>query len=172
MPLLIKLDNKRMWDRPAWLPAGEVPAEAVQDFRADGNELSAWYVEPDRSNLDRVLTAIAANREHFEKLDYAVFDDAVVSHCGITIRTTPGQLPDEHASRTWHRDLIELSGRKLVTLAESIASGSPAERKPLPKIKELLTSAARDGHIKRELMKDELAAKLTWPENERQGPPR
>jgi len=59
-------------DRPDWLPAGEVPAEAVQDFRADGNELSVWYVEPDRSNLDRVLTAIAANREHFEKIDYAV----------------------------------------------------------------------------------------------------
>jgi hypothetical protein len=110
-----------------------------------------------------VLTAIAANREHFEKVDYAVFDDAVVGHCGITIRPTPGQLPDEHASRTWHRDLQEMSGRKLVSLAESIAAGGAAERKPLGKVKELLALAARDGHIKRELMKDTLAAKLQWP---------
>jgi hypothetical protein len=163
MPLLIKLDNKRMWDRPEWLPAGEVPAEAVQDFRADGNELSVWYVEPDHSNLDRVLTAIAANREHFEKIDYAVFDDAIVDRCEITIRPTPGQLPDEHASRTWHRDLVELSGRKLVSLAESIAAGS-AERKPMNQIRDLLSVAARVGHIKKELMKDGLAAKLQWSE--------
>lgn len=164
MPLLIKLDNKRMWDRPDWLPAGEVPAEAVQDFRTDGNELSVWYVEPDRSNLDRVLTAIAANREHFEKIDYAVFEDAVVDRCGITIRPTLGQLPDEHASRTWHRDLVELSGRKLVSLAESIATGTP-ERKPMSQIRELLAVAARDGHINRELMRNGLAAKLQWPDN-------
>jgi hypothetical protein len=163
MPLLIKLDNKRMWDRPEWLPAGEVPAEAVQDFRAEGNELSVWYVESDRSNLDRVLTAIAANREHFEKIDYTVFDDAVVERCGVTVRPTPGRLPDEHANRTWHRDLIELSGRKLVSLAESIATGTP-ERKPMNQIKDLLGVAAREGHIKRELMRNELAAKLQWPD--------
>jgi hypothetical protein len=163
MPLLIKLDNKRMWDKPSWLPAGEVSAAAVQDFRADGNELSVWYVEPDRSNLDRVLSAIAANREHFEKIDYAVFEDAVVGQCGITIRPTPGQLPDEHANRTWHRDLVELSGRKLVSLAEAIAVGA-AERKPMDKVTELLTAAARNGHIKKELMKAVLAAKLQWPE--------
>src|SRR5215813_14154600 len=93
MPLLIKLDNKRMWDRPEWLPVGEVPAEAVQDFRVDGNELSLWYVEPDGSNLDRVLAAIAANRQHVDKIDYAVFEDAVVERCGLTIRPTPGRLP-------------------------------------------------------------------------------
>ncbi len=162
MPLLIKLDNKRMWDRPDWLAAGEVPAEAVQDFRADGNELSVWYVEPDQSNLDRVLTAIAANREHFEKIDYAVFDDAVVDRCGIAVQATPGQLPDEHANRTWHRDLVELSGRKLVSLAESIAVGS-AERRQMAQVKALLSAAARAGHIRKELMKAALAAKLEWP---------
>ena len=163
MPLLIKLDNKRMWDRPEWLPAGEVPAEAVQDFRADGNELSVWYVEADRSNLDRVLTAIAANRDHFEKIDYAVFEDAVVDRCGITIRPTPGKVPDEHANRTWHRDLIELSGRKLVSLAECIADGIP-ERKPMAQVRDLLARAARDGHLNRELVKSGLATKLQWPE--------
>jgi len=162
MPLLIKLDNKRMWDRPEWLPAGEVPAEAVQDVRADGNELSVWFVEPDRSNLDRVLTAIAANRQHFEKIDYAVFDEAVVERCGVTLRQSAGQLPDEDASRTWHRDLIELTGRKLVCVAEFIAAGSP-ERRPMNQIKALLAAAAREGHIRRELMRNELAAKLEWP---------
>ena len=152
-----------MWDRPPWLPPGEVPAEAIQDFRADGNELSVWYIEPDRSNLDRVLAAIAANREHFEKIDYAVFDDAVVDRCGVTIRSTLGKLPDEYANRTWHRDLVELTGRKLVALAESIATGA-AERKQMSKVRDLLALGAHAGHIKRELMSEDLAAKLHWPE--------
>jgi hypothetical protein len=163
MPLLVKLDNKRLWDKPAWLPAGEVPAEAVQDFQVDQNELSVWYVEPDQSNLDRVLTALAANRDFADKIDYAIFEEAVVGNCGITIRQTPGQLPDEHANREWHRDLIELSGRKLVSLAESIGATSP-QRKPPTAVKGLLAAGARQGHIRKELMRESLAAKIQWPD--------
>ena len=164
MPLLVKLDNKRLWDKPSWLPAGEVPAEAVQDFRLDENQLSVWYIEPSQSNLDRVLTALAANRDHVEKIDYAIFEDEVVGKCGITLRQTAGQSPDEYASREWHRDLIELSGRKLVSLAESIGASGPAQRKPLAVVRDLLAAAARDGHIRKEMMKDTLAGKLQWPE--------
>jgi hypothetical protein len=163
MPLLVKLENKRIWDKPSWLPAGEVPAQAVQDFRLEDNELSVWYVEANRSNIDRIVTALAANRDFADKIDYAVFDEASVGECGITLRKTTGKLPDEYANQEWHRDLVELSGRKLVCLAELIATGTP-DRKTPAAVKELLATAAKEGHIKRELMKAALAAKLEWPE--------
>jgi hypothetical protein len=60
-----------------------------------------------------------------------------------------------------------LTGRKLVAIAETIAVGTP-KRKPMGQIKELLAAAAREGHIKRELMKNELATELDWPDT-RQG---
>ena len=75
----------------------------------------------------------------------------------------PLRIPDEYANREWHRDLIELSGRKLVSLAESIGATSPL-RKPPAAVKGLLAVGAQQGHIKKELMRDSLAAKIQWPE--------
>jgi hypothetical protein len=162
MPLLVKLDNKRLWDKPEWLPPGEVPAQAFLDFKLDNHEMSVWYVAHDNSNLDRVLTALAANRQYIEKIDYAVFDEAVVSKCGIARRQTHGQSPDEHASKEWHWDLIKLSGRKLLCLAERIGAGTPL-RKPKHEVQQLLAAAALEGHIKKELMNETLAVELDWP---------
>jgi hypothetical protein len=163
MPLLIKLDNKRLFDKPTWLPPGEVPAEALQGFRLDeNNELSVWFVESDRSNLDRILTALAANRDFATQIDYAIFDETVLSRSGITPRKTPGRTPDPDASAKWHWDLIKLSGRRLLNLAEAIGSGSP-QRKSVGSVKELLNKAAREGRLQKELMREGLASKLEWP---------
>jgi len=163
MPLLVKLDNKRMWDSPGWLPAGEVTADAVLDLRVEQNELSVWFVEQDRSNLERVLGALAANREHVEKLDYAVFDEASLAQVGVEARPSQGQLPDEHANENWHRDLVELSGRRLVAVAEVIASGSP-QRCSHSNVRRILTDAAVQGHLRRDLVRERLAADLPWPQ--------
>jgi hypothetical protein len=163
MPLLVKLDNKRLWDRPEWLPSGEVPAEALRAFSAEGNELSAWYIEPDQSNMDRILAALAANRQYIEKIDYALFEEILVGNCGIALKKTRGAVPDEYAAQVWHRDLVELSGRKLLCLAESISTSSP-QRKSMPAIRQLLLDAAKSGQIKRELMQEGIATKLDWPD--------
>ncbi len=150
MPLLLKIDNRRRWDRPAWLMPGEAPADAVQTLRVTENELSVWYVDPDLGNLNRVLSALAANKDHIEKIDYAIVDDGVPARCNIEVRHTVGTCPDEHACREWHRDLIELSGRKLVSLTESIIA-TGAERKALVAVRDMLCrrQPRANGHIKR-----------------------
>jgi len=120
-----------------------------------------WYVEPDGSNVGRILAAMAANRQFIDKIDYFVFDEAIVTTCGLTMRVTAGRLPDEFASQTWHRDVIHLTGRKLVEFAECLA-GNDSKRHQPTEIEEALQSAVQAGHIKREEIPTELRAKLAW----------
>jgi len=76
--------------------------------------MSVWYVEPDESNLERVLTALAANKSYIDKIDYAVIDEKIIADWDIKRRQTPGQSPDDYASKEWHWDLMELSGLTLL----------------------------------------------------------
>ncbi len=161
MPLLIKLDNKRWWDKPEWLTKGDVPAQALLDFKLENNELSVWHVESNGSNLDRVLTALAANRDFIDKIDYAVLDEKVVADWDIKLRKTPGISPDDYASKEWHRDLTELTGLKLLGLATEIVD--LIKRKQPAMVKALLATAAEEGRINKDLMKQSLAAKFKWP---------
>lgn len=162
MPLLVKLNNRRLWDKPEWLPKGDVPAQALLDFKIENHEMSVWFVEPNNSNLDRVLTALAANRNFIDKIDYAVVDEKAITDWDIKRRQTQGKSPDDHASKEWHWDLMELSGLKLLGLAVSIEGSSP-QRKSLATVKGLLTAAAREGRIRKDLVAETLAVKLEWP---------
>ncbi len=71
---LIRLNNKRTWDRQtydAWLKPGQVPADVFRDFRVANGKLSVWHIEDDRSNLEQVIMALAATRDTFAPFDYS-----------------------------------------------------------------------------------------------------
>lgn len=75
------------------MPAGEIPAAALTDLRADSNALSFWRVEPDESNLSTVITALASNRDRLDKIDYALLDEAVLLNISIGCEETEGNTP-------------------------------------------------------------------------------
>lgn len=89
-------------------------------------ELSAWIIEDDESNLDRVVAALASNCNSLEDLSFVVARREAVEQLQIPIRKHPGTTPDDEANHRWHRDLVGLSNDpeddSLFALARTINS--------------------------------------------------
>ena len=138
---------------------GDVPADALSDLRADGNKLSVWSVRPELEDLNRVLVALASNRQHLDKLDYTLINEEILSAIPIKYVQSEGCTPHLTANTTAHRDLIELTARKVAHLAEQM-SGLERVRVTEKQVKRLLCNALADGALDRtEFMR---SSSLNW----------
>lgn len=163
MPLLLRKIRKARWyqnEGAHWLPAGEVQADALGDLTTKNNELSVWYVNDNRSNLEQVVTALATAVDHISNLDYALFDHQLVHDINIRVSETRGSTPDETANTTWHRNLIELSANKLSNLASGILARAEKKRVEERRIVELTKQAVTSGRIQRSNLKDGIQARI------------
>ena len=163
MPLLFrKIDSKLKWDKDvsfSWLATHDVQADPVTDLKTTQNVLSVYSIDDERSNLARVVAAIAATRDHFDNLDYILFDKLILLEVDIKIKKAIGKTPDGQVNN-WHLELFELSGFKLVNVAKIILNKGEINRllkKDVTRlIKDGLTSAQIDP-IKTRLKEDQLA---------------
>jgi hypothetical protein len=121
--LVLRLVRQSRWDWPtnlSWLEAGDIPADPLADFAGTvDNRLSVWLVADDRSNLRRVVAAMAANRDKLDKLDYVLFPLDHLAALGIKLLETPGDTPDQEANE-YHCDLVELSANDVVHLTKRV----------------------------------------------------
>jgi hypothetical protein len=162
MALLLRVVTNPKWKKPDWMEADEIPADALTDLRSVNNKLSVWSVEPDQSDLDSALIAVASSREHLDKLDYALFDEQVLPALAIEYVKSEGDSPYLAAKSTKHRDLIRLTVRKVARLAEEMM---PLERVRVSEkeIKLKLLEALRGGMLDRARIKQKLLADLEPP---------
>lgn len=162
MPFLLRTIRKAKWyknENVPWLAEDELQADALADLSTKDNELSVWHIEDDRSNLEQVVTALAAGRDYIANLDYALFDQQILSAINIKIKDTKGGSPDEKVN-SWHRDLVELSATKLMELAKAIQTKAVKER-VLPKdIVRLIKQAVESGRINRAKLKPGVVGKI------------
>jgi hypothetical protein len=156
--LLIKV-RKTRWYRPppAFVPEGDVAADCISDLRISDNALSVWLIEDSNANLDRVVTALAANSERVENIDYLLFSDSVVSRLGLKIKNVDGGTPDSNANHQWHRDLIELTGRKTLEFVIAVYSECTTGRVLKPTVIELIKKAVVNNELDASLFKPKLA---------------
>ena len=152
--ILRKLDSKASFYQPDWLRSDDAQADALSNLRTKGNQLSVWLIDDDRSNLDRVIAALAAGRDRVEKLDYAVIDRRVLDSLGIRAIKADGQSPDGGANQRWHQDLTLLSGSQLVALAVRMRDG--LSRRPKRKVRNLIVESIRSGFVARDSLKSTL----------------
>lgn len=123
MPFVLRKIRQSRWFRHeehTWLEEDEVQADTLLDLRTEDNALSVWLVEDDRSNLDRVVAALASACDKLQNLDYILFESTILPEIGINIEKSDGITPDEEANHSWHRNLIELSAQDLTTLASEL----------------------------------------------------
>jgi len=118
---LLRAIRFRRWDRPdaEWLPAGQIHADPLADLNTVDSTLSIWLVD-DEANLDRIATALAANRDDLDKVDCALIDEQVLAASGFSLEPSEGDTPDSEANKLWHRNVMKLSGDGLVHLATVI----------------------------------------------------
>jgi hypothetical protein len=113
--------NKRKWDRlnVPWLKPNQIQADPLGDLRINEGTLSVWQIEDDRANLDLVITALAATRQNFDKFEYGLFDQEIVTYLGLKVRISSGNTPID-AANDWHRDLIQLTADQALSLVKSM----------------------------------------------------
>ena len=153
MPFLLRSLKKEKWnreERPNWLRDNEVPKESVRDLisQDSGNNLSVWLINDDSSNLEEVILGMLSNRDHVEKLDYVLIDLEACSNLDIKILISEGKTPYKRAN-SWHRDLIELSGCKLVEIARAIYYKCERRRIKPSRVRKTLIDALDTGEIKK-----------------------
>ena len=135
--LLRKLDRIQTWDLDhrapfPWLRAGEFQADPLGDLNTSGNAISVYEIDENEENLTQVAGALSVSRGRYDRFDYVLFPESVVSELGLRLVNTLGQTADAQVNQC-HRDISEISSHRLVELVERIFRnqkrfGSVAER--------------------------------------------
>lgn len=126
---------------PAWVPAGDIPAAPFADLAAPDSVLSVWTIEDNESNLNRVVAALAAGRQHPDKFDFALLDQQSLQDNGIRMQQIADPCPDTEAASLWHWNLIELTGRQLHTVATLVQTTGRVQRLSEPEVVVILKTA-------------------------------
>jgi hypothetical protein len=149
MPLFLRNVRENRWYKTGaalWLAQGDVPADPLGDLATTENRLSVWEVAIDRSNVERIVRALAVTRQKIADMGYVLFDSSLLATAGIDAVAENGETPDEGANN-WHRDLIDLSGNKLVILTKLILENGESGTVLKKRLEQLVT----DGVEQKEL---------------------
>jgi hypothetical protein len=122
--LLRKLDRIQTWDLDdrasfPWLRAGEFQADPLSDLNTSGNTISVYEIDEDEENLTQVAGAISIGRGKYDRFDYVLFPESVVSDLGLRLVNTLGQTADAQVNQC-HRDISDISAQRLVELVARI----------------------------------------------------
>lgn len=148
MPLILRrIDRIAGFQRIAGLETGDVQADAVSDLRTRYNALSVWLVPDDRSNVNRVVAALAAGRMSLTKLDYALINLRVLEDLHFRVVRASGESSDNHANDLWHRDVTGLTGMKLVKLAATLQEQAEFVRVQRSDVRFGIEASIREGFI-------------------------
>ena len=160
MPLLLRTIRKARWYQVSWLPESESQADALLDLTTLDNKLSVWHIEDNRSNLNRVVAALAAKRENIVNLDYVLFDLQAILDMNISLHSTKGDVPDDEVSNSWHRDLSDLSAKSIVDIARTLQKNGERVRKHHGEVKELIKEAVEYERVSNAKLKPSVQAKI------------
>jgi hypothetical protein len=139
----------------------------LKDLSTTGNVLSVWEIHDDRTNLNRVVGAMAVTGDGIVNFDYALLDWRTVEESGFQIEKCDGDTPDVLANTSWHYDIVRLSGMELVRLAKIVSDSPPTviDRVNPPKLKDIIVSNVKSGaidlnNIKKASMQQEIRAAM------------
>jgi len=157
LPLWLRKISKSRWyghEAHRWLPNGSLEADAIQadamsDLRTESNALSVWRINDNRTNLEQIIIALAANLPRPTHLDYALFDQQFLVNNEFKIEQLPGNTPCA-AANSYHFHLTELSVHKLTEVAEIIKGKAERNRYTKKETLALIKRAIDSGVISRE----------------------
>jgi hypothetical protein len=145
--LLRKVRQSRWFKEPAaaFLEVDDVPADTFVDLQTKENLLSVWEVESDRSNLLRVVRAIAVGGQRIDHTGFILFDSGHLEGAEIELQSNPGESEDKGINPC-HRDLV-LSGKKLLALAKLLLLYGETRTLTKPELIESVEAGIRAGQL-------------------------
>lgn len=161
MALILRIIRKSRWYlKPNWLSEGDIQADALGDLITKNNGLSVWHIYDDRSNLERIIAALASKRDVLSNFDFVLLDQNILEEKGIKFQRTKGISLDAEANDLWHLDLYKLSASMLINLAAAIANNGDLKRVPEKKVEKIVANAITIGTIKYEHLSQNLKLKF------------
>src|SRR5438046_1678198 len=82
MPLLLRNVKLNRWLKQTaepYLSVNDLPADPFGDLQTTENVLSVWELAEDRSNLGRIVRAVAIGKQKIDHTGYIVFDSALLT---------------------------------------------------------------------------------------------
>ncbi len=122
-----KLSQKRYWDRKPWLGTSDIQGDAAKCLMTKENRLSVFILEEPTIQMERVVAALALNRDSLAHLDLAIAPEDVLELCQIQRDRVQADTPDSEVNE-WHLDLIELTVAKIAKLATAIRNKGEIRR--------------------------------------------
>lgn len=149
MPFILRKVRKNRWyksEAESALGQGDVPADALGDLQTQGNVLSIWRIDDQKSNLDRIACAIAVGAKSSSNLDYAILDFKYFNKLKLKYEASKGGTLDSIINDC-HIDVQELTGKKLIRLARAFFEHGEVERMLEKKVLELIKKAIESEQI-------------------------
>lgn len=161
--LFRELKNKSWWDKREdelpWLQQGEMVADVFKGLGTEDGNLSTYFIDANKSNVDRVVAAYACTRNSFQRVDYVLIPLDIVSDA-FGMNTIAGNTADDKVN-LWHRDIIELTPEKLLNFAYLIDNHrNMMARVREKKVRKDVTEGLERGEIDRDRIDPILRQKL------------
>lgn len=162
MPKILRKVKKAFWIKHSfdWLESNSTQADSLNDLRTSDNTLSVWQVDDDKTNLERIIAALASNCDYISNFDYILLDMKEIERYGFSIENTEGNSSDDDLNDKYHIDIKELSARKIYELSELIYNSAEVCRLNKKKVAELIKESLNSKHIKKEKIKESIKEKL------------
>lgn len=161
-----KIDGKEKWDNfkhnalPDWLIPGDIPGDLLNDLRTTSNNLSVFEVDDSQSNLDQIISAMAANRDNLNKLDYILIEKRLIANDDYELKKTDGNTLSDVVNTDYHLNIEMLSGIKLVKLAMFLSTHVEIETVRREDVLKKVVISINNGEINIEMLKDNLKEKV------------
>lgn len=111
-----------------------------------------YLVNDDQSDLERIISALAANSMSLDAVDYIMMDVRELDALDIETEETQGRTPDSVVN-TCHLDLLNLTDSQLDRLAHAFRDKGESDRYAKKDLKQMILEAFRVGNIDRNLDK-------------------
>lgn len=163
MGLVLRKIKKAKWYKHKaipWLKEGELQADALADLKTTDNNLSFWIVEDDKSNLDRIITALAAKCQYVTNIDFVLLEQSVFDKLKIRYKKSIGDSHDLEINTKWHIDIIELTASKLYELAKEIQENGEKKRYNEKKVTKLIIESINTGKISKTNLQEKVLTKI------------
>ncbi len=161
-----KVKDNLDWRNPApkefpWLQEGEIQSDPVTHIKSQENSISLYEISGGQIQAPRVIAALAAGCQGFDKVDFVIFRKEILEGHGFNIEDKPGTTPDEQVNR-WHRNLVFLSANKIVHFAALVIRDSQTilGRELSPTVQELVEEGIKRGELDLKKVNKGLRAKL------------
>ena len=113
------LSQKRHWDNKQWLGTNDAQGDTTKCLLTKENKLSIFLLEEPSVQIERVVAALALNKENISNIDLAIAPEKVLATCGIDRDKVQANTPDIEVNE-WHLDLVELTVNKIAKFATTI----------------------------------------------------